>query len=344
MDYFFLISAVVFLALGSIGIYGELFLLLGMVNAICALGYKIFQTGSLLIPKTFSLYSLFLFVLLIHTLVTDGNITFLWIFLSGGLVWLEVFNYKEIFSKYFTPILIILGILMGGFYFYSLSFPMGPSSLASLFSASTEIIKHSDIGDLWAVVLVGVFYLFSKKRQLLYLPLFLIGTYFLAISFSRSALLALAVGIFYIFEMSKSRKKLKNILIISLLCITGLFIYAGMSKTVLFSRPYFWQAITGFVRYPLGTGLGNFSVLNAGTNLVHDIFLEVFSGMGIFSVFFIYWLYRVLRNLFSARNISVEASAVFLAILVDFSFITTYTIPAFIWLWFISLGLMQKEI
>jgi hypothetical protein len=344
MDYFFLISTVVFLAFGSIGIYGELFLLLGIVNAVCALGYKIFQTGSLLIPKTFQLYTLFLFVLLIHTRFTGGNITFLWILLSGGLVWLEVFNFKNIFREYFIPILIILGILMGGLYFYSLNFSVGPSSLASLFSAPTGVVKHSDIGDLWALVLVGVFYLFSKKRQLFYLPFFAIGAYFLAISFSRSALLALAIGIFYVFQKSESRKKLKNILIIFILCITALFIYAGLSKTVLFSRPYFWYAIAGIIKYPLGTGLGNFSVLNAGTNLVHDIVLEMFSGMGIFSVFFICWLYKVLRNLFTARNINIEAASVFLAILVDFSFITTYTIPAFIWLWFISLGLMQKEI
>jgi hypothetical protein len=172
------------------------------------------------------------------------------------------------------------------------------------------------------------------------LPLFVIGAYFLAISYSRSALLALAVGIFYIFQRSGSREKLKNILIISLLCITTLFIYAGLSKTVLFSRPYFWQAIVGFVRYPLGTGLGNFSVLNAGTNLVHDIVLEMFSGMGIFSVFFIVWLYKVLKILFTAHNINIEAAAVFLAIFIDFSFITTYTIPAFIWLWFMSLALI----
>ena len=340
MDYFFLVSTVVFLALGCIGIYGELFLLLGIVNAVVALGYKIFRTSKLQIPPTLSLYALFLFVLLIHTYLTGGNMTFLWILLSGGLVWLEIFNFKKIFSRYFTPILIILGILMGGLYFYSLSFPTGPSGLVSLFSAPTGIMKHGDIGDLWAIILVDVFYLFSKKRQFFYLPLFVIGAYFLAISYSRSALLALAVGIFYVFQKSGSREKLKNILIIFLLCITALFIYAGLSKTVLFSRPYFWYAIAGIIKYPLGTGLGNFSVLNAGTNLVHDIILEMFSGMGIFSVFFIVWLYKVLKNIFTSRNINIEAAAVFLAILIDFSFITTYTIPAFIWLWFMSLALI----
>lgn len=340
MDYFFLVSTVVFLALGSIGIYGELFLLLGIVNAVCALGYKIFQTGKLSIPPAFSLYGLFLFVLLIHMRLSGGNITFLWILLSGGLVWLEVFNFKNIFRQYFTPILIILGILMGGLYFYSLSFPVGPSSLVSLFSAPTEAVKHSDIGDLWAVILVGVFSLFSKKRQLTYLLFFAIGAYFLAISYSRSALLALAIGILYVFRKSENREKLKNILIISLLCITALFIFAGLSKTVLFSRPYFWVAIAGIIRFPLGTGIGNFGIFNAGTNLVHDIVLEMFSGLGIFSAFFIFWLYKVLKNLFTARNINIEAAAVFLAILIDFSFITTYTIPAFTWLWFMSLALL----
>jgi len=341
LDYFFLISTSVFLALGSIGVFREVFLLLGMANAITALGYKLIQNGRIEIPRHFLLYTIFLLVLLIHTWLMEGNFMFFWLFLSGALFWIEVHNFQNLFLQYFIPTLIILGFLMGLTYFYSLSSPINLPNLVSLFSAPTNLIKHSDIGDLWAVVLTLIFYLLSKKRPYFYIPLIILGGYFLTISYSRSALVSLTIGILYIFQKSESQKKLKKILVFFLLGIGVLFIYAGMSKTVLLSRPYFLQAIVGVIQYPLGTGMGNFTHVSSGSNLVHNIILEVFSGMGIFSVVFIVWLYKVLRSLFTTRNTNIEATAIYLAVLTNFCFNTTYTIPTFVWLWFVSLGLTQ---
>lgn len=342
LDYCFLISTSILLALGSIGVYREVFILLGAINALAALGYKLIHKGRVEIPKTFFLYILFLTILLIHTQIMGGKFIFFWLFLSGGLVWIEVYNFKNLFAQYFNSILIIMGLLMGVLYFYSLSFPVILPNLVSLFSAPTSLIKHSNIGDLWAVILTSVFFLLSRKRSIFYIPIFIIGVYFLAISYSRSALVSLAVGVLYIFQKSESQKLFRKFFIFSLLGVVILIIYSSMSKTVLLSRPYFLQAIIGFAQYPLGTGMGNFSYVSSASNLVHNIVLEVFSGMGIFSIVFIVWLYKVLRSLFTSHNISIEAVAIFLVVLIDFCFNTTYTIPAFVWIWFFALGLIQQ--
>lgn len=340
-DYYFLISTCIFLALGSIGIYREVFLVLGITNALIALGYKLLTIGEIKIPKHFILFTVFLGILLIHTYFTHGSFYFFWILFSGGLLWIQTFNFREIFEAYFSQILIILGILMGAIYFYSLKYPIpNLPNLVSLFAAPTSTIKHSDIGDLWAIILTVIFYLFAKKRNILYLPLVLLGGYFLYISFSRTALVALSVGILYIFKNLKQNYRPKRELVILLSGIAILFIYMGMTKTILFSRPYFWHAVAGLVKFPLGTGIGNFSKLNGGSNLVHDIVLEFISGMGIFSIIFIFWLYKILKEIFTSKDTNIEMAAIFLAILVDFCFNTTYTITSFIWMWFISLALI----
>lgn len=338
LDYFFLISTTILIALGSVGVFSMAFLYLGTINALCAIGYKLIQNGKLQIPDHFYLYSLFLIALLIHTWLLKGDYRFLALFLSGGLFWIQTYNFRNLFAKHLTPILVMLGILMGALYFYSLAFPVYLPNLVSLFVAPTSTIKHSDIGDLWAVVLTGLFYILSKKRSLLYAPLILFGGYFLIISYSRAALVSLTIGCVYIFQKSEKRRYLKHILIFLLICASMIFIYAGMSKTILLSRPYYFDAIKGLLKYPLGTGLGSFTLIGSGSNLAHNIILEVMSGMGIFSILFIVWLYKIVKTIFTSKHINLEAAAISLAILTNFCFNTTYTIPAFIWLWFISLG------
>lgn len=343
LDYFFLVTTTVAISLGSVGVFSELFLLLGLANALAALGCKLIQSGELQVPKNIPLYGVFLLILLIHTYFLKGNFTFFWLFLSGGLLWLQVYNFQPIFKRYFSSTLVILGLLMGTVYFYSLKTPINLPNLVSLFAATTNSIKHSNLGDLWAVVLTVIFYSFAKKRARFYVPLIILGGYFLTISLSRAALVSLTAGVFYIFHRSKDQKAVRKYLHFFLLAVAVLFVYAGISKTVLLSRPYFLQAIVGFAEYPLGTGLGNFTLVSNSSNYVHNIVLEVFSGMGIFSAVFIIWLYKTTSSILTGKNTNSEAGAVFLATLTNFCFSTTYIIPAFIWVWFISLALTQPK-
>lgn len=343
LEYLFLISTSISLALGSIGVYREMFLFLGTTNALTALGYKLIQNGKIEIPKNYVLYIAFLIFLLIHTWFRQGNFMFFWLFLSGGLFWIEVYNFKNLFAQYFTSILIILGLLMGILYFYSLGNPIILPNLVSLFVGTTNLVKHSNIGDLWAIILIPLFYEFVKIKSKVYIPLTLIGIYFLAISYSRAAIVSLSVGFFYLLKNISFNINIKKPAVMLFIGLVTLFIYFGLSKTVLLSRPYFLQAVVGLAQYPLGTGMGNFGLISHDSNLVHNIFLEILSGMGIFSIFFFVWIYKVLKSVILSKQVDNVMVAIFLAVLTDFCFNTTYTISGFMWIWFIVLGLIQQS-
>jgi hypothetical protein len=340
LDYFFLISTTIFVALGSIGIFTELFLLLGTASFIIALGYKLLLKGGIEFPKNYIFYIIFLLTLLVHTYFYKGKFLFFWLFLSGGMLWLQVHNFKEIFSQYLTSILIILGALMGILYFYSLSNPIVLPNLVSLFARTTSLIKHSNIGDLWAIVLIPTFYILIKNKSKIYIPLIFIGIYFLTVSYSRAAIVSLFVGIIYLFKNDLSKKNFRKMLGVLFVVLIVLFMYFGLYKTTLLSRPYFLQAVVGLFKYPLGTGVGNFSLVSYDSNLTHNIFLEILSGMGAFSIFFFIWIYKILKSLFTDKNPNPQVAAILLAVLADFCFNTTYTIPGFIWIWFICLALI----
>lgn len=340
-DYFFFISTSIFLALGSIGIYREAFLYLAMANGVTALGYKLIQNSRIEIPKNFYLYFVFILTLFLHTIILNGNLYFCWLFASGLIQWLVGYNFKEIFSKYFMYALTILGLLMGSLYFYSTVYPIEIPNLVSLFAPATETFKHSNIGDLWAVILIGLFYNYTKRPSKAYIPLFLFGAYFLTVSYSRTAVLSLLLGILFIYFKTKREVFFKKYLSYILLFCSLVFVYISSSKTLVYSRPFFFDAIAGLYKYPLGTGLGNFGIVSLKTNLAHNIIFEIVSALGIFSVVFIYWLYIEVISLFKTRAINIEAAAIFLAILVNFSFNTTYIIPSFIWIWFVTLGLTR---
>lgn len=343
LNNFFLISTAIFLALGSVGVFSMTFLLFGTVNAIMALGYKLLLNGDVDLPRNYFLYVIFLFILSIHTYFTNSNFLFFWIFLSGGLLWLEVYNFKEVFAQYFASILIILGILMGILYFYSLNNPIVLPNLVSLFIGTTNFVKHSNIGDLWAIILIPIIYKLFRNCSKIYIPFALIGIYFLSISYSRAAIVSLMVGIVYLFKDDLLRKNYQKMLKLLFVVLIVLFIYFGLSKTILLSRPYFLQAIVGLTKYSLGTGVGNFGLISHDSNLVHNIFLEILSGMGIFSIFFFAWICEILKRVILCKQVDGMMVAIFLAVLTNFCFNTTYTIPAFVWIWFMSLALSKVD-
>jgi hypothetical protein len=183
-----------------------------------------------------------------------------------------------------------------------------------------------------------------------------VGIYFLAISLSRSAYLALGVGIFYLFNKLGLTNKYKKLYVLFIILGALLFIYAAAFKSTLFARPYFEQVVWGLGKWPLGVGVGNFGLISKDpsapwwsevasnfSTLTHNVALEMVAGMGVLGLSFLGWLVYVLLDTIKNSRKALF-TAVFLAITSNFMFDTTYYIPTMIWLWFIFLGLAQTGI
>jgi hypothetical protein len=209
----------------------------------------------------------------------------------------------------------------------------------SLILPLSSKVLHNHLGDLWAITLVAISYLVFMKKQKLYLLLIAIGFILIGLSLSRSAILSIVVGIGYIFHNSPPNKNYKHaFIVIGALCLL-LFLYFGIYKTTLFSRPYFLEGFTSLVNTPLGIGVGNFDQVSSESSLAHNILIEMVTGMGIFSVVFILWLGKVFKS-FLKKDTNILYEAIFIAIFVNFCFDTTYNIPSMVWLWFSTLALI----
>ena len=339
LEYFFLIAFGILFILGGTGVYRELSLFLNIALVSAFLGYKLARDGHLIVPKNFYIYMAFVAVLFAHTLLTGARFMFFWLFLSGGATWLTVYNFKKLFEKHFLHLTIGLALAMGLAFFYSLARGISSVSPDSHFLPLAPHITHNHIADLWAVTLVAILFKLSEKPRFWHLIMIPLGVFFLTMGTSRSADLSLVIGAFYIFFRSGRHTWLKRAFSGVLTVAVLLAVYAGLAKTTLFSRPYFWTAIAGFFQHPLGIGMGNFEKLGSTSTLVHNVVLEVVSGMGIFSAIFIFWLYKIFKSLGDTKNANILYVAVFLAILANFFFDTTYVVPTMFWLWFVSLAL-----
>ncbi len=86
--------------------------------------------------------------------------------------------------------------------------------------------------------------------------------------------------------------------------------------------------------------MANFAEVSETTNVVHNVILEFLVGMGVFSSVFFLWLYKAFRYLINTRNIMLVA--VLISIFTNFLFDTTYVIVGMLWLWFATLGIVEK--
>ena len=314
------------------------------------------------IPKGFWIYLLFLILLSANLFWSKDRSTtleFLILFVSGGALWLFTFNAGEKIKRDLERAIVFLGIIFGASYVVNLFFsPEVPVRAWTLYLPSSVGRNHNHLGDIWAIVLVIVSHRFLIKPKWWDWALVALGVYFLAVSLSRSAYLALGVGIFYLFNKLKVTKKYRKFYMLFMVLAAGLFLYAGLFKSTLFARPYFEQAVWGLKKWPFGVGVGNFGTMSTdsqsswwaarGTGVfsssAHNIILELLAGMGVFGFVFVAWLAYILLDVFKNRNRQgLVFAASFLAIAVNFMFDTTYFIPTMLWLWFMSLGLSQKQ-
>jgi len=270
------------------------------------------------------------------------------------MYWLIFYNLKN-GSKILKSFLISLSIIYSLIYLSSIIFNINLIKLAELFFEQSTPIKHWDIGDLWAFTLVALIGLewnnFKFKNWLITGS----GLIFLVLSNARSAYLSLALGLGYIVAKKTGSSKLKKTIIISLISIiAGLFIFSSFGKTTLFDRPYYFQSIESFAKHPLGIGMGNFKQIATEYRLkdpnnisfsiyTHNIFLEALSGVGIFSILFLIFLIYVARDILKENAGGIAWGAVLIAILINFMFDTSYTIPGLVWILFMSLGVFHSK-
>jgi len=337
-DYIILAVLGILIFFGSTPIYNSYTLPISIVSVLILLGFWLIRGRKIEIPKNYILYLVFAVLLLVHYFVFGGEITYFLLFLSGGLYWLSIYNLRDFVSKYFFTFQITFGFVMTGVYMVSIARGVYFSSSNDLFLPIASGVLHNHLGDLWAIILVGVYYKITQKYQWWQIPIVIFGLAIIAQSFSRSAIVALIAGALYVYYKSEKKKEMKKIFKISLVIVTLLFLFVSAFKTTLFSRPYYLEGLNSFIRSPLGIGMGNFSKVSPESLLAHNIVLEVISGIGIFSAVFIVWLIKVFKS-FAGGSSNILYKALFLAIFVNFFFDTTYTIPAMIWIWFSTLAL-----
>ena len=354
----FLVVIFILLLAGGLGLYLQSVRLMGVLFAVAALVLLLFSRQKLNLPKGFFLFFVFLVLLGANVAWSReklATLEYLVMFAGGGVIWLLFYNMGEKFKANFERLLLILGIVFGVSLIINwLVFPELPVRPWSLYLPGPTSRMHNHLGDLWATVVIIVVHKLLTKPRWWHWVVSAMGVYFLAISLSRSAYLALAVGIVYLFNQLGLTKKFKRLYIIFLLLVTGLFLYAAFFKSTLLARPYFGQVLWGLFKWPWGVGVGNFGIISSDihspwwdwqrvgiiSSLTHNIILEILAGMGILGFIFVGWLTHVLMDLFKHSKQTLF-SAVFLAITVNFMFDTTYYIPTMLWLWFASLGLAQ---
>ena len=343
---------------GGLGINVEIVYKLGILMGGVLLAFTLLLQKRIVFPLGFLSYILFLLLFglsLSWSQDRQVSLNYLMLFIGGGLFWLVFYNLRERIQDKFGLLLIVLGIFFGGLYVvFKLLGGAGINHL-SLYLPTSGHFNHNHIGDLWTAALVVIVFLLLKEKKWIYLILTTLGIYFLIMSFSRSAYVAFAGGLLYAFWREGWLKKYKKTFWTLAILIAVLFLSASTQKTLLFSRPYFVQAVAGIVDNPLGIGVGNFEIISRDpaykfweiesfSYVTHNVVLEILVGMGVFGLVFVFWLAQVTKDILqNTRATSFVSALVFITLGINFLFDYTYFIPTMLWLWFISLGLSQNK-
>lgn len=338
---FFIIIFIIFI-FGSVKMYEGYTLPFSIIFSLSYIGLRLIQKRGIKLSKHVLYFILLTAVTFIHYKLFGGKIYFSLIWLTGGLYWLIFYNISKKITKIFIPSLVFFALTLSTIYLILVFSGITVIESNNIIMPLYKGMMHNRLGDLWAVVLTGVLFDLTQKRKAWHIPILILGITFVAISFSRSAIISLIVGAFFIFyKLRDNNSKYKKIFMSLLVISSLLFILFGVFKTTLFSRPYTFQAIASIANEPFGIGLGNFSKISSQTSLAHNIILEMMSGVGIFSIVFIAWLVNIIRKAFRPDT-SLLFGSMFLAIMTNFFFDITYDIPTMMWLWIITGALMFK--
>lgn len=312
------------------------------------------EKKKLKLPENFKLWLTFLFILSLSFFWTKNAAAGLedWLLLLAGTgFWLVGFNLKSEFQKRFKLILISLGLIYGGIWIYYQYWvkevPIIAYSLSTHYSAFKN---HLILGDYWSGVMAILLVMLTKNSKKIWLWLLTgLGMYFIVISQSRAALVALLAGIGYLATQNKLKNN-KTLKLIGFGLVTIFFFFA-LSKSTLLVRDYYIQTLVSLKDHVFGVGLGNFRIISGnpayhlwGRNdysyNAHSLVFEMISAVGLFGLVFAYWLYQVSKRVWLLKTKkNLEYQVAFIVLTVNMLLFSSYLSPTIIWTWFLLLGL-----
>ena len=315
------------------------------------------QEERIRIPKFFNLIIIFNVILFIYPLFIESKnnpLYYAFMFTISSLYWVLFYNLKKgfIILKW-----IILSVPIFTSLIYILSNTIDPEIIkfSELFFIENLSGRHYLIGNTWVFALLAIAFDNLNKFDLSKAVTYLSALFFIILANSRSAYLSLIAGLLSFSSRFNLNSKFKKITIILCILTTIFFVVSSIGRTTIFSRPYFIQSVESFVKYPLGVGMGNFEKISTEyytkekdlskfSIYTHNIFLETLSGVGIFSIIFLIFIYKSIYSIFKSKGKQLDAwSIVFIAMSLNFMVDTTYTIPGMFWLWFMVYGTSQSR-
>jgi hypothetical protein len=308
-------------------------------------------------PYGWKLYTLGLIVWLtqIIWLGNDKLYHYWMLFFTGGLWWWVGNSYKQHIRALLPAYILFLGLFFGLFAFMYLHevipiYIPGGYGLGYYF---TEAQVHHPVGNLMAlVVIVLASQSVQHKRWFIKVGM-LISLGLIMWSLSRAAVVSLLIGMLLMFSNLKSKRQVRLLLLGAGIAI----LLMGLFKPIIHTRQYWIQSLISLAYYPLGVGVGNFGKISSDER-VHlfgfegysmtpfNIVLEWWSGLGIFSLIFIIWVFRMSKRLLRHtfwRDEGVVSMALLAALSVQFMLSYSYFIPTLLWLWFVLLGLASPR-
>lgn len=305
--------------------------------------------------KIFILFLLLLVLSLTWSFDPVNSLKYSALFSSGALFWIFSFNFSNKLRAILPSILVLCGgifLLLSIFSLFSKSLHIVPLSLFALTSGN---LNHNHIGDYAVLVVVlALFKFLDAKKDFLWLVIGLIAMATAALSFSRSAYFSLIVGVYYLITKAIGDKKTKKLILVFFIIFTSIFIVlVGTKKSIINSRQFYPQAVSGIVSNPVGVGMGNFWFISnnpkyqlfafKGTAAyVENAILEILVGTGILGLIFLVWFGKVIYEAIKKSDDTLYI-ALFLTLTFNFIFDYTYFIPTMLWLWFVLLGLSQSK-
>lgn len=232
----------------------------------------------------------------------------------------------------------------------------GEKQMSTLSLVEWATKDHHHLGDWWSLVVVAIIgYQGRIKNRGWRWGVIMLGIVIIAWSRSRSAVVAMLGGVGYLWWSQEIKGIKERGLGWIMVVMASIFLGIGVRKTTIFSRLFYLEAIQGLMRNPWGVGMGSFREVSSEfsrqvyyskevwSSYVHNLPLEVLIGVGVVGGgFFLLWLVGRIREVGTRKGGVTEA--LWIAALINMFFDYTYMIPAYLWVWFIMLGVWQREI
>jgi hypothetical protein len=251
------------------------------------------KTTSPVNPRIILLLILSLFTYLVSTLYSKNfgmSYYHFWNYFIVVFLLLIYLYYKNHFHKTFETSLIIISVIYC-LIFYGQKLGLLPPD-AKNFGDSflSQAWGHSYLGNFLIIsTLLSIKNISTTKIYSFFTPILFINTIFL--SYSRSALAAIILGLFLLKYPFKKIVILTTIFLLVVMTIKSA-IPGQEYKSLDGKRPeYFYQGIVGFISRPLfGNGPGTFTITNnqyripsdIGTNTTHNSIIDNLHNQGIF--------------------------------------------------------------